>query len=164
MTKLKKILNKNLRRCRALVPFIFDNSALHNLPTKNLYQFVAKHDDIDIEEMSPVEADDLIYAVNRQIKDPDTPSNLRHRFYKLKHRYILKHIRLGHVERVLESESCYHFFIKGLHDYHQLKSTFPGGFEKIDGTEEYIQPEQNEKFNPDDYKRAIVQLIMFNDY
>ena len=100
----------------------------------------------------------LLQKVNKQIKDPDCPKNIMYKFYMYKHKILKLMFANGQVDKVLESANHYHFFI-GDYDFHQPKTYFPKGIDKIDGTEVYEPRDATEKFNHDDYVRCMLGLI-----
>ena len=71
-------------------------------------------------------------------------------------------MRLGNVERVLESEKLYHFYIRDGHDYHQLKAAFNKTKVVSSGVEIYIPQDYNVAFDKDVYDQAIIQMIQFS--
>ena len=112
------------------------------------------------------EIDDLVSTVNKMVKDEKCPHNIRQNFYTWKHRYIKKLIECRRIERVVESEKLYHFFVRDGHDYHQLKNTFPNGVPNLsEETEIYNHDEiPIESFDKRVYKDCITQLMLYINF
>ena len=64
------------------------------------------------------------------------------------------------VDKVLESEKNYHFFI-GNCSFHQPKLYFNNREISVDGTEEYKPIEPNVQFDWNEFKKAINGMIVF---
>ena len=107
-------------------------------------------------EIPEEDALELMQEVNRQIKSPDCPNNRKNKFYDMKHRYILAMLKEGRVDRVLESETLYHFFI-GKYDFHQLKTMYKDV--KADGTEVYEKVEHSDSYSEDDYRKCLIKMV-----
>ena len=133
-----------------------------------LYQFTGNETNDEVKEIiktSEIEFEitdenivALVSLVNKEIKDPDCPNSKKNKFYVFKHKFINKLLKKGKVDKVLESENCFHFYI-GDYSFHQPKFYYPLGIEKIDGNEVFIEEEHFEKFNLEDYNKCLIALI-----
>jgi hypothetical protein len=110
-----------------------------------------------------LEIDDLVSKVNKMVKDESCPHNLQRRFYEWKHRYIKKLIKKDRIEKTIESEKLYHFFVRGGRNYHQPKNAFPNGVPNLSEEAEIYDSEKAIilSFDNNVYKECIVQLILF---
>ena len=159
--KLSEAIKKDYNLGRALTIAVCGEEFANNISKPNFYGYVRRRDR-EVEDMTTKEIDDLVYLANQMVKSPDCSRTQKNRFYKYKHRYVKEHMRLGHIEQVLETEKLYHFFIRDCHDYHQLKASFNKTKVDATGTEVYVPQNCNVVFNKDVYDQAIIQMIMFS--
>ena len=74
----------------------------------------------------------------------------------MKHRYIKTMLSDGRVDKILESENLYHFYIGG-YDFHQLKTMFKDV--KTDGTEVYVKDPTSRPFSEEDFRKCIIRMV-----
>lgn len=161
--KLSQLLGR--RNCyhagHAIACCLYPMETVINMGKETLQNYVKKRGD-DVPEMLTIEEiDNLVHLVNIEVKDENCPRACRNRFYQWKHKYIKKQIASGNIDKVIESNNYYHFFIKNGNDYHQLKNTFPNGVDNIVGTEVYTESERNIPFNEEDFNKSLIQIILF---
>lgn len=157
--KIREIARRNYLTARTVAQNVFGNE-FRGMDKAAFYRFIAKND-VDVQMEDRVTIAEMVSTVNRQVKHATCPNNYKNRFYALKHRYIRECIVRGDVDHVLESENCYHFFMKDGHDYHQLKNSFPGGVSNITGQEEYVPVEHNIPFDEEFFRKTVVQMTLF---
>lgn len=157
--KLTHLAQKSYATAQSLAVAMYGERWQHM--KRNEFFARANRLNIEVPEMESVETiDNYVAVINRQVKDASCPNNRRNNFYKWKHRYIKKQMQLGNVEKVLESEKLYHFYLCSGHDFHQLKNSFKDSI-AVDGTEEYIPEPKDAPFNEDEFKKTIVQMMLF---
>lgn len=133
-----------------------------NMKIADLKWYIA-HNDFYFYKKTFKEVDDLVNTVNKMVKSSSCPHNLANRYYSWKHKYIKRLVEMDIIEKTVESEKLYHFFVRDGHDYHQIKNCFPNGVPNLaDETEEYdasLVPV--EPFNKEVFKDCIVQIVLF---
>ena len=159
--KLSEAVKKDYNLGRALTIAVCGEQFANSISKPNFYGYVRRRDR-EVEDLTFKEVDDLVYLANQMVKSPECSRTWKNRFYKYKHRYVKEHMRLGNVERVLESEKLYHFYIRDSHDYHQLKAAFNKTKVVSSGVEVYIPQDYNVAFDKDVYDQAIIQMIQFS--
>ena len=108
-------------------------------------------------EIPEEETLELMQHVNRQVKSAECPSNRKNKFYMLKHRYIKTMLDEGRVDRILESENLYHFYI-GDYDFHQMKAMYKDV--KVDGTEVYDPlAVKVEPYCEEDFRKCSIKMV-----
>ena len=109
------------------------------------------------------EIDELVSKTNKMVKDEHCPHNLQRRFYEWKHRYIKRLIEQDRIEKTVESQKLYHFFVRDGRNYHQPKNAFPNGVPNLSKETEIYNPEEAIILSFDNrvYKECIVQMILF---
>jgi hypothetical protein len=103
----------------------------------------------------------LMMLVNKEVKHESCPNNFKNNFYHRKHIFIRAMMKAGKIDKILESEKHYHFFI-GDYDFHQLKASFKNPIE-CDGTEEYIPQNGSTAipFNIDDFRKCAISMLHY---
>lgn len=114
---------------------------------------------IDIEVPTINDVLDKVSKLNKEVKHSTCPKNLRNRFYNRKKHFIQYLLGCGMVDKIIESEKHYKFIV-GEHSFHQPKMYFPNGIKSVDGYEEYIPVPYEEEFSMDDYKDAMVGMVI----
>ena len=99
---------------------------------------------------------ELMRRVNKMVKSAECPSNRRNKFYMMKHRFIKTMLSDGRVDKILESENLYHFFI-GEYDFHQMKEMYKNI--TPDGTEVYIKEDTSLPFAEEVYRKCIIRMV-----
>ena len=159
--KLIHLLNKKYSVAHSIACCIYPMEDVRGMDKFHLQNYVAKSGD-DVPSILPIdEIDNLVHLVNIEVKDENCPHSCKNRFYHWKHEYIKEQISRDNIEKVLESDNYYHFFIKGGNSYHQFKNTFPNGVSNIVGTETYSKTDRNVLFNEDDFNKTIIQMVLF---
>jgi hypothetical protein len=117
-----------------------------------------KHIDIQLPDIDNVL--EMVSRLNKEVKHPTCPNNLRNRFYSKKKIFIqnLLHKRL--VDKIIESDRYYNFIV-GEYSFHQPKVYFPDGIKDIDGTEVYKPIVPEIPFSMDDYKNTMMGMVYF---
>lgn len=130
------------------------------------FEWYISHNDQFFYKKNDSEIEDLVYAVNKMVKDKNCPHNIRQNFYLWKHRYIKRLIEQNRIERTVKSEKLYHFFVRNGHDYHQLKNTFPTGVPNLSNETEIYNPDEAQIMHFDQriYKECVVQLMLFLNF
>lgn len=117
-------------------------------------EFITLQDyEFELPEESTLE---LMRRVNKMVKSTDCPSNRKNKFYMLKHRFIKTMLSDGCVDKILESDNLYHFYI-GDYDFHQLKTMYKNI--KVDGQEVYVKDDTSIPFEEDAYRKCIIRIV-----
>ena len=125
-----------------------------NMVRKNFVKFVKDNNmEFELPEESTLE---LMRQVNKMVKSDDCPSNRKNKFYMLKHRYIKTMLDDGKVEKILESENLYHFYI-GEYSFHQFKTMFKNI--KADGPEDYVKETLSVPFSDETFRKCAVRMV-----
>lgn len=103
---------------------------------------------------------ETVSRVNKMVKHGNCKNPLRNKFYSKKHKFIVYLYEHGMVDKVLESEKNYHFFI-GNYSFHQPKVYFMNREISVDGTEEYKPAAADAQFDWNEFKKAINGMIVF---
>lgn len=101
-----------------------------------------------------------VSKLNKEVKHPTCPKNLRNRFYQKKKLFIKHLLHKKLVNKIIESEN-YYCFIVGEYSFHQPKSYFPSGIKDINDTEVYEPITPDIPFSMDDYKNAMIGMVYF---
>lgn len=101
---------------------------------------------------------EMVSRLNKEVKHPTCPNNLRNRFYQKKKLFIKHLLHKKLVNKIIESEN-YYCFIVGEYSFHQPKVYFPNGIKDIDGIEEYVPIESEIPFSMDDYKNCMMGIL-----
>lgn len=103
----------------------------------------------------------LLYKVNREIKNPDVPSNYKNKFYKYKTKYLKLLLSSGKIENILDSGNYWKFVI-GSYSFHQIKSNYKNREIISSGHEDYVSPDLNNlpEFSMDDYKTCLLSIYV----
>ena len=99
---------------------------------------------------------ELMHRVNKMVKSTDCPSNRKNKFYMLKHRFIKTMLSDGRIDKILESDNFYHFYI-GDYDFHQLKAMYKNI--KIDGQEVYVKQDTSIPYEEDAYRKCVIRMV-----
>lgn len=118
-------------------------------------KFVKQHADFELNIPDESELVPLMSKVNREVKHPTCPGNLRNRFYTKKRRVIDYLLHNKKIDCIIESENLYNFVV-GEYSFHQPKDYWPNGFKKIAGTEVYEAKDEVIPFNRDDFNRFFL--------
>lgn len=109
----------------------------------------------DITELLP-----LMCRVNKMVKHPSCPNNIRNRFYAKK-KQVIRHLQLnGLVDSVIESDGLYKFVI-GDYAFHQLKKDWERKVGKVDGTEVYEPDGETLPFSMGEYVNFRLVAILY---
>lgn len=116
---------------------------------KDLYQDVPEDDE---------ELVQLLSEVNKRIKDPACPNNLKNKFYVFKHKFLTYCLSRNLVTEVIESSGFYKFVL-GDYSFHQPKSYFKEPLE-VSGTEEYNPERSDLLFSLELYNAVLLGIIL----
>lgn len=120
----------------------------------NFVKFIKDNNmEFELPEESTLE---LMRQVNKMVKSDDCPSNRKNKFYTLKHRYIKTMLGDGKVDKILESENLYHFYI-GEYSFHQLKTTFKNIM--ADRPEDYVKETSSVPFSEETFRKCAVRMV-----
>jgi hypothetical protein len=100
----------------------------------------------------------LLSEVNKGVKDPECPKNLRNKFYVFKHKFLIYCLSRNLVKEIIESENHYKFVL-GDYSFHQPKSYFKETLE-VSGEEEYIPEKSELPFSKDLYDSVLLGIIL----
>lgn len=150
-----------LNRTHSLLSIIFMDNDTITIPVSklSLIQFIrgrrCKRISFEFPEDNVIE---ILSKVNKEVKHPSCPNNLRNRFYRKKKIFIQHLLSKGMVDEIIESEKYYNFIVNG-YSFHQPKAFFPCGIKKITGTEVYVPTETEEVFSLEDYKKCMLCIL-----
>ena len=103
---------------------------------------------------------EMVSKLNKEVKHPTCPNNLRNRFYSKKKIFIQNLLHKELVDKIIESDRYYNFIV-GEYSFHQPKVYFPDGIKDIDDTEVYESIVPEIPFSMDDYKNAMMGMVYF---
>jgi len=103
---------------------------------------------------------EMVSRLNKEVKHPTCPNNLRNRFYSKKKIFIQNLLHKELVDKIIESDRYYNFIV-GEYSFHQPKVYFPDGIKDIDGTEVYEPIVPEIPFSMDDYKNTMIGMVYF---
>ena len=100
----------------------------------------------------------LLSEVNKGVKDPECPKNLRNKFYVFKHKFLVYCLSKNLVKEVIGSTDHYKFVI-GEYSFHQPKSYFKEPLE-INGEENYESERSGLPFSKELYDAVLLGIIL----
>lgn len=100
----------------------------------------------------------LLDEVNKRVKDPECPRNLRNKFYSFKHKFLTYCLSQNLVKEVIGSIDFYKFVI-GDYSFHQPKSYFKESLE-IDREEVYKPERSVPPFSRELYDAVLLGIIL----
>lgn len=103
---------------------------------------------------------EMVSRLNKEVKHPTCPNNLRNRFYQKKKLFIQNLLHKELVDKIIESDRYYNFIV-GEYSFHQPKVYFPDGIKDINDTEVYEPITPYIPFSMDDYKNAMIGMVYF---
>ena len=103
---------------------------------------------------------EMVSRLNKEVKHPTCPNNLRNRFYSKKKILIQNLLHKGLVDKIIESDRYYNFIV-GEYSFHQPKVYFTDGIKDIDDTEVYEPITPDIPFSMDDYKNTMIGMVYF---
>jgi hypothetical protein len=100
----------------------------------------------------------LLSEVNKGVKDPECPRNLKNKFYVFKHKFLVYCLSKNLVKEIIESDSFYKFVL-GDYSFHQPKSYFKEPLE-INGEEAYEPEGSVLPFSRELYDAVLLGIIL----
>jgi hypothetical protein len=150
---LEEVLKSEGNNKRRSVLSLYQKTKQHILISLERFKDMVKEVPEDDEELVQ-----LLSEVNKRVKDPSCPNNLKNKFYVFKHKFLTYCLSLGLVSEVIESPGFYKFVL-GDYSFHQPKSYFKEPLE-VNGEEEYKPEKSDLLFSRDLYDSVLLGIIL----
>ena len=160
--KLLDLAKENFMKSCSVAAAYFGKDIKTGKDSIHCLNWISKHN-IDIDALSEDRLDCLVSLVNKMVKDPECPKNLRNRFYAAKHKYIKELMHRNKLERVSDAGHLYGFRTVYGNEFHQLKITFKNPVQTI-GKEDYVYNEDYKSFDGEVYRDCMVQIALYITY
>ena len=104
---------------------------------------------------------DLMTEVNRMVKDPSCPNNIRNRFYNQKKSVLRKMVQTGRVSDIWGEGDYYAMLADGKYPFHQPKPYFAHMDFEVEGERPYVPGDDPAPFDAKTYRDFEILYYVF---